>query len=82
MTVAFTISCYGPSGDDLGSYRFSQYITNGAKVNLITVMKSAGISIDSMKAAGSKFVISNITSWMQGNKETYISFVGQTTGCF
>lgn len=57
------------------------------KTNLITKLKDAGIDVDSMKAAGAKFEITNIYHWahydgMFGEEWRGTTITGATSGCF
>ena len=80
ITPEFTIKCYSASGSDLGSYTFKQAMTSSTRTSLISLMKAAGIDVDSMKTAGSRFEFTDVKQW--STNDVYIKLSGSTSGCF
>lgn len=80
ITPEFTIKCYSASGSDLGSYTFKQAMTSSTRTSLISLMKAAGIDVDSMKEAGSRFEFTDVKQW--STNDVYIKLSGSTSGAF
>lgn len=80
ITPEFTVKCYSASGSDLGSYTFKQAMTSSTRASLITLMKAAGIDVDSMKVKGARFEFTDVKQW--STNDVYIKLSGTTSHCF